>query len=154
MSESQAPRYFEDYVVGSVFEAGSLDVSEREIIEFASRYDAQPFHVDRAAAATGPYGGIIASGWHMTALVMQLLVRRYLDPASSLGSPGIDELRWIKPVRPGDTLSVRVVVEEARRSQSRPDRGLVRSRIEARNAGGDLVLSMRAMNLMRVRAAA
>lgn len=144
-------RCFEDYAPGSVHELGSVSVSEAEILDFARRYDAQPFHVDPAAAAAGPFGGLVASGWHTAALMMALLVERYLDPATSLGSPGIDELRWPAPVRPGDTLSARVTVIEARPSRSKPDRGLVRSHIEVRNQRGDTVMTVKAMNLVRRR---
>jgi acyl dehydratase len=152
MSEGKAPdRFFEDYAVGGVFEAGSVSISEVDIVEFAKRYDPQPFHIDAEAARSGFYGGIIASGWQTIALTMRLCVERYLSAVSSLGSPGIDELRWMRPVRPGDVLTVRVTVEEARRSRSRPDRGLVRSFIETRNQVGDPVMSMRAMNLMLLR---
>lgn len=148
---SFAPRHFEDYSVGSEFNGGPIAVDAAQIIAFAQRYDPQPFHVDPEAARASSFGGLIASGWHTVALTMKLLVEAYLSAESSLGSPGIDELRWIKPVRPGDTLSVRVVVEEARRSRSRPDRGLVRSAIEVRNQRGEMVMSMRAMNLMLLR---
>jgi acyl dehydratase len=144
-------RYFEDYAPGAFEELGRVSVSEEEILEFARRYDPQPFHVDTAAAASGPFGGVIASGWHTAALMMQLLAARYLDPATSLGSPGIDELRWQVPVRPGDTLSVRVTILEARPSRSKPDRGLVSSHIEVRNQAGDTVMTVKAMNLVRRR---
>jgi len=96
-------------------------------------------------------GGLIASGWHTAALTMRLLVENYLSEESSLGSPGIDELRWIKPVRPGDALSVRVMVDDARRSRSRPDRGLVRSSIEVRNQSGETVMTFKAMSLIGLR---
>ena len=150
-SMSSSPRYFEDYAVGSEFSGGSIAVDAAEIIAFARRYDPQPFHTDPEAARASTFGGLIASGWHTVALTMKLLVESYLSAESSLGSPGIDELRWIKPVRPGDALSIRVVVKEARRSRSRPDRGLVGSAIEVRNQRGELVMSMRAMNLMLLR---
>jgi acyl dehydratase len=146
-----APRYFEDYAVGTAFSGGPIVIDAAEIVAFAQRYDPQPFHVDPEAARTSTFGGLIASGWHTVALTMKLLVESYLCAESSLGSPGIDELRWVKPVRPGDSLSVRVVVEEARRSRSKPDRGLIRSSIEVRNQRGELVMSMRAMNLMLLR---
>ncbi len=146
-----APRYFEDYAVGSAFSGGPIAVDAAEIIAFARRYDPQPFHIDPEAARTSTFGGLIASGWHTVALTMKLLVESYLSAESSLGSPGIDELRWVKPVRPGDSLSVRVVVEQARRSRSKPDRGLISSSIEVRNQRGEIVMSMRAMNLMLFR---
>jgi acyl dehydratase len=142
-------RYFEDYAPGAVEELGRVSVSEDEILEFARQYDAQDFHADPAKAAEGPFGGVIASGWHTAALMMRLLVARYLDSATSLGSPGIDELRWQVPVRPGDTLSVRVNVLEARPSRTKPDRGLVRSHVEVRNQDGDTVMTVKAMNLIR-----
>ncbi|MGH8851468.1 MAG: MaoC family dehydratase [Casimicrobiaceae bacterium] len=147
-------RYFEDYRVGSAYEYGSITVDEAEIISFAQQFDPQAMHVDPAAAARGPFGGLIASGWHTNALMMRLLARHYLSSVASLGSPGIDELRWLKPVRPGDTLRIRVTVSEARRSQSKPDRGMVRTLIEVLNQRDEIVSTMRAMNLLRCRAPA
>ncbi len=146
-----SPLYFEDYVPGAIFECGTMVVSESEIIAFARNYDPQSFHVDPAAAAHGPFGGLIASGWHTIAMTMRLLVERYLAESSSLGSPGIDELRWLRPVRPGDELSVRVTVLDAKRSRSKPERGLVRSSIEVSNQRAEPVLSMIAMNMMLLR---
>jgi acyl dehydratase len=128
-------------------------VDEAELVDFGRRFDPQPFHVDPEAAASGPYGGLIASGWHTCALMMRLLAEQYLSPASSLGSPGVDELRWILPVRPDDELGLRVTVEEARLSRSKPDRGLVRTRVELVNGGGAVVLRLLAMNLIRTRPA-
>ena len=104
-------------------------------------------------AARGPFGGVIASGWHTVALVMRVLVERYLSHVATLVSPGIDELRWRVPVRPGDTLQVRITVEETTGSRSKPDRGLVRSFIEAVNQNGEVVMTMKAMNLIRRRPA-
>ena len=146
-------RWFEDYVVGTTAEHGSIRVDEAELVEFGRRFDPQPFHVDRAAAQAGPFGGLIASGWHTCALMMRLLAQKYLSPVSSLGSPGVDELRWILPVRPGDELSLRTTVEEARLSRSKPDRGLVRTRVELIDDRGDVVLRLLAMNLIRIRPA-
>jgi acyl dehydratase len=148
---ARAARYFEDYVPGTVFEGGPIVVDAAEIVAFARRYDPQSFHVDAAAAADSIFGGLIASGWHTVGLTMRLLVEHYLSEASSLGSPGIDELRWLKPVRPADELRVRVSILEARRSHSKPDRGLVRAAIDVSNQRGEQVLSMKAMNLMRLR---
>jgi acyl dehydratase len=144
-------RWFEDYVEGSQQEYGPVVVEEAEILEFGRRYDPQPFHVDPAAAASGPFGGLIASGWHTCALMMRLLAEQYLSPASSLGSPGVDELRWLRPVRPGDRLTLRTAVREARRSRSKPDRGLVRTQVELVDQTGEVVLSLLAMNLVRAR---
>jgi acyl dehydratase len=145
------PRWFEDYQPGLVLEFGAAVVDGTEIVEFARRYDPQPFHVDPEAAARSPFGGLIASGWHTGSLMMRMLVEHYLSPEASLGSPGLDELRWPAPVRPGDTLSVRVTILEARRSQSRPDRGLLRSQIEVLNQHRRVVMSMKALNFMLCR---
>ncbi|MGY1704676.1 MaoC family dehydratase [Geodermatophilus sp. SYSU D00697] len=143
--------WFEDYVPGTTAEFGPLRVEEADVVDFGRRFDPQPFHVDATAAAAGPFGGLIASGWHTCALMMRLFADEYLSPVSSLGSPGVDELRWIAPVRPGDELTLRVTVEEARLSRSKPDRGLVRTRIELANQDGVVALSMVAMNLIRTR---
>jgi len=144
-------RYFEDYVVGAVFEYGAITLTEREIVEFAKRFDPQYIHTDPRAAAEGPFGGLIASGWHTAAIMMRLFVDHYLSHVASLASPGIDELRWTQPVRPGDTLSIRVSVIEANRSRSKPDRGMVRSLIEVLNQDGQVVMSLKAMNILRCR---
>jgi acyl dehydratase len=145
-------RYFEDYVPGLVRELGPTVVDEAEIVEFARRYDPQPIHTDPQWARTGPFGGLIASGWYTAAITMRLLVDQYLPSATvSLGSPGIEELRWLRPVRPGDELRVRVTVIEARPSRSKPDRGLLRSRIEVLDAGGSAVMTLTALNMIRRR---
>lgn len=144
-------RYFEDYPEGGIFEFGSIAVVEDEVIEFAKRYDPQDFHVDPDAARETVFGGIIASGWHTGSLTMRLYADHYLSKVASLASPGLDELRWVKPVRPGDTLSVRVTVEATRRSQSKPDRGVVHSYIETLNQESDVVMTMRAVNFLRCR---
>jgi acyl dehydratase len=107
-------------------------------------------HVDATLAAAGPFGGIIASGWHTMGLTMRLVVASYL-PHNGLVAPGVDEVRWSRPVRPGDTLSVRVTVTDARLSRSRPDRGLVHSLVETLNQHGDVVMSFRPMNFVRAR---
>ncbi|GAA1083057.1 MaoC family dehydratase [Nocardiopsis composta] len=116
-------RYLEDYPVGARDEFGGLMVEESEIIEFARRFDPQSFHTDPEAARHGPFGGLVASGWHTASLMMRMYAEHYLSPASSLGGPGVDELRWTAPVRPGDTLRVRVEVLENRRSRSKPTAG-------------------------------
>lgn len=145
------PRYFEDYVPGSTSEHGPIRVDETEVVDFGRRFDPQPFHVDADAAAAGPFGGLIASGWHTCALMMRLLAEEYLSPASSLGSPGIDELRWSLPVRPGDELTLRATVEDAQPSRSKPDRGIVKTRVELRNQAGHVVLRLLATNFIRLR---
>ena len=143
--------YFEDYTLGSTYECGSVSIDQASIIAFAKEFDPQPFHVDPVAAAAGPYAGLIASGWHTAALVMRLLVENYLAAESSLGSAGLDELRWPHPVRPGDTLRVRATVVESRRSLSKPDRGIVKTMVEAANSGGATVMRATAINFIRVR---
>jgi acyl dehydratase len=143
-------RYFEDLVIGSVLETASVTVTEAEIVEFAKRYDPQPFHIDKAAAEKSIYGGLIASGWHTASLAMRLMVDAR-GQSAGLGSPGIDELRWIKPVRPGDTLRVRWALVEARRSQSKPDRGLTRSKCEMTNQDGEVVMTYVGMGFVRCR---
>jgi len=145
------PRYFDDYVPGTTHDCGSVSVSQAEIISFATQFDPQPFHVDPEAAARGPFGGLIASGWHTAALVMRQLVEHYLPEDASLGSPGLDEMRWPDPVRPGDTLRVRASVVEARRSLSKPDRGIMKTAIEAVNQDGRTVMRATAINFLRVR---
>lgn len=144
--------HFEDYVPGSSAMFGPITVTEDEIVEFARRYDPQAIHADAVAAAAGPFGGLIASGWHTVCLVMRMLVEGYLAHGAALVSPGVDELRWLKPVRAGDMLRVRVTVLEATRSRSKPDRGLVRTRIETVNQRDEVVMTMTAMNLFRCRA--
>ena len=146
-------RWFEDYVPGMTAEAGPVRVEEAEVIDFARRFDPQPFHVDAEAAAAGPFGGLIASGWHTCALMMRLLADEYLSPVSSLGSPGVDELRWLRPVRPGDELTLRTTVADARRSHSKPDRGVLVTRIELVDGAGAVVLRMMATNLVLLRPA-
>jgi acyl dehydratase len=146
-------RYFEDYTVGSSYVYGPVTVDEGEAVAFARAFDPQPIHVDPVAAASGPFGGLITSGWYTVALMMRLLVANYLSSVASVASPGIDELRWLKPVRPGDALRTRVTVIEARRSQSKPDRGLVRTLIEVLNQRDEVVSTLKAMNLLRCRPA-
>jgi acyl dehydratase len=145
-------RYFEDYVPGSVVQYGPIAVDEAEIIAFARRYDPQEIHIDPKRAAQGPFGGVIASGWHTASLMMRLLVDHYLSRVASLASPGIDELRWLAPVRPGDELSVRITVLESRRSSSKPDRGVVRSLIEVVNGRAEVVvMTVKAISMMLCR---
>lgn len=134
-------RYFEDYVVGSVYEFGSITVTEEEIISFAGRYDPQPFHLDPEAAKK-THGGLISSGWMTAGLMMRLLVDNYVSSVASLGSPGVSDLKWLKPVRPGDELSIRVTIREARRSRSKPDRGIVGVSVEVLNQQREVVMTM------------
>lgn len=146
-------RYFEDYAPGLTVDCGRFSVDEAEIIAFAAQYDPQPFHVDRDAAKEGPYGGIIASGWHTTSLMMRNVVEHFVSAESGLGAAGIDEIRWPRPVRPGDTLHVRATVLEARRSQSKPDRGIIKSRMELTNQDGETAMTLTATNFVLARPA-
>nr|WP_255429854.1 MaoC family dehydratase [Streptomonospora sp. PA3] len=141
----------EDYTVGEVVDCGTTAVDEDEVVEFARRFDPQSFHVDAHAAAGGPFGGLIASGWHTASLMMRLYVEGYLSPKASLGGPGVDELRWIEPVRPGDTLALRAEVLESRPSASKPDRGLLRTRVELSNQHGRTVFRAVVLNMLRTR---
>jgi acyl dehydratase len=143
MTVPPAERWFEDYRVGMVDEFGEVSVTAEEIVAFAGRYDPQPMHTTAKE--------LIASGWHTVGLMMRLLVEHYLSKVAMLPSPGIDELRWLRPVRPGDALRVRATVTEARRSRSKPDRGIVHSLVEVLNQHGEVVMSLRPMNLMRCR---
>jgi acyl dehydratase len=144
-------RFFEDYLPGHVYEFGAITVSEREIIDFARRYDPQYFHVDPVKAAASEFGGIIASGWQTIGFAMRLYVDHYLSHVASLASPGVDEIRWPNPMRPGDTIRIRVTILDARPSRSKPDRGIVRARLEAINQRDELVLSMTAVSILRRR---
>jgi acyl dehydratase len=144
-------RYFEDFKPGESLELGRHTITRDEIIAFARQFDPQPFHVDEEAARGTIFGGLIASGWHTGSLVMRLLCDGVIADSASLGSPGIDEMRWIRPVRPGDTLSLRMTVAECVPSRSKPDRGLVRTVLELSNQHGDVVVSIKGMNLIRRR---
>lgn len=144
-------RYFEDYVTGSVHEFGSIVVTEEEVLEFGKRFVPLAYHTDKDAAKNSIYGGLIASGWHTAALMMRLYTDNYLSKIANLGSPGADEIRWGKPVFPGDELSIRVTVLEARRSASKPDRGIVRSFCEVLNQQREVVMSVKMVNFVRGR---
>jgi acyl dehydratase len=143
--------YFEDYVVGDVYEFGKIDVEESEVISFGKRFDPQPMHVDPEVAKQSMFGGLIASGWHTAALMMRMVADNYFSHSTSLGGLGVDELRWLKPVRPGYQLSLRVTVVKTHRSTSKPDRGLVHSLVEVMNQHGEMVMKLTAMNLIRCR---
>jgi acyl dehydratase len=144
-------RYFEDYVVGAAFVFGPIGVDESEVISFAQRFDPQSIHTDPERAAHGPFHGLIASGWHTIALMMRLYVEHFLSAVASRASPGVDEVRWYHPVRPGDQLRLRVSILEANPSRSKPDRGMVISLLEALNQDQRVVCSLRAMNLLAKR---
>jgi acyl dehydratase len=137
-------RYYEDFTVGEVTDVGPVSVSEEEIVEFASRYDPQPFHIDPEAATSSPFGGLIASGWHTTALFMGMFVRGILLDSASLGSPGVEEIRWTAPVRPGDRLTARVTVTDVQPSAKTPGRGTVFTTNEVFNQNGERVMTLKA----------
>jgi acyl dehydratase len=146
--------YLDDFTVGQVIEMGPRLVTEEEIVEFAREFDPQPFHTDRAAAAQSPFGGIVASGWHTIAICMRLMVDGYIGRAASMGSPGVDSARWLKPVRPGDSLTLRTQVQEIKPSRSKPDRGILRTEWNLVNQHGETVMTMIGMGMYRRRAAA
>jgi acyl dehydratase len=141
-------RYWEDIQKGEVFELGSRTMDKERMIAFAREFDPQPFHTDEKAAEASIWGGLIASGWLTGSTLMRLLYDGFLKDSASLGSPGIDELRWLKPVRPGDTLTARLTVIEATASRSRPDRGIVRTRMELMNQDGETVMTVTGVNFI------
>lgn len=144
--------YFEDIIVGTKAAFGSYAVTREEVVEFASRYDPQPFHLDDAAAAKTYFGRLSASGWHTCAMTMAMLVEHMKSHSQAgLGSPGVDELRWIKPVYPGDTLRCETEILSKRQSQSRPEMGSYKSRLTVFNQNDEPVMSMVSNGLIRVR---
>lgn len=140
-------RYFEDFRPGETIALGSKTVTEADIIGFARDFDPQSFHTDRQAAQHSTFGGLVASGWHSCAIFMRLLVDGLLKESSALASPGVDEIRWLKPVRPGDTLRACIKILEATPSRSKPDRGLVKHACELSNQNDDIVMTMRALSI-------
>lgn len=140
-------RYFEDFTVGEVIDLGRRTFSEEEILRFAREWDPQPFHTDPVAAAASPFGGIIASGWHTASAVMRMYVETVLADADSQGSPGVEAIRWLRPVRPGDTLAARMRVDEATPSATRADRGTLVLSWEVDNQRGEQVMTMSARGL-------
>lgn len=146
--------HYEDITVGSTQSFGRYEVTREEVTAFAAKYDPQSFHLDDAAAAATHFGRLSASGWHTCAMTMAMMVANMkANPQAGLGSPGVENLRWAKPVYPGDTLRVETEVLEKRRSQSRPEMGLFRSRIRTFNQNDDVVLEMTSTGLIRVREA-
>ncbi len=144
--------YLEDMVVGSVAEMGSYEVTRDEVIEFAQKYDPQPFHLSDEAAAATHFGRLSASGWHTAAMAMAVIGRYVVETRQAgLGSPGIDALRWVKPVFPGDTISVRSKVVEVKPSRSKPDMGSVRGETTIVNQYGEPVMTYTSIVLMRRR---
>jgi acyl dehydratase len=141
-------RHFEDFAPGDEIELGRHTITKESIIAFAREFDPQAFHLDEDAAKRTIFGGLVASGWHTGSLTMRLLYEGVIRHVVSLGSPGIDELRWLKPVRPGDTLIGRMTVTECLPSRSKPDRGIVRSLLELRNQHGEVVVTIKGMSLL------
>lgn len=147
-------QYFEDIVVGATHRFGHYEVTREEVVAFAQKYDPQPFHLSDEAAAQTHFGRLSASGWHTCAMTMAMLVDNLkTNQQAGLGSPGVDELRWVKPVYPGDVLSVETEVLEKRVSASRPEMGIYKSRIAVLNQHGDAVMTMVSNGLIRTRPA-
>jgi acyl dehydratase len=140
--------------LGEVQALGQTTVQREEVIEFATRFDPQPFHVDEVAAKESIFGGLIASGWHTCSMVMRMMCDTYLNQAASLGSPGLDNIRWLKPVRPGDTIRAQRTTLEIKPSSSKPDRGVVKSRWEVFNQHDELVMTMEGLGMFKRRSAA
>jgi acyl dehydratase len=146
-------RYFEDFTVGETIETAPYTLDEAEIIAYAREYDPQPFHLDAAAAKKTIFGGIIASGWHTAALMMRLQVDGFLKDWAALGSPGFDDLRWLKPVRPGDSIRVRATCVEKTPSRSRPGTGSLRLATAVVNQDGEVVMTITQIGRCRLRSA-
>jgi len=136
-------RYFEDFESGQVFDLGTYELSESELLEFALRYDPQPFHVDPDAARESPFGGLIASGWQSAAILSRLYVDSVISEAASMGSPGVEQIRWLVPVRPGDVLRGRITIVEVAPSNTRPDRGTLIADGELLNQRDEVVMTIR-----------
>jgi acyl dehydratase len=144
-------RYFEDYIAGTRHVLGSTEVEEAAMVEYAHAYDPQDIHINREKAETGVFGGLIASGWYTGALMMKVFARHYLSNVSSLSSPGLTDLKWLAPVRGGDTLTTRVNILETRRSASKPDRGVVRTLVEVLKQDDTVVMTIDAINFIACR---
>jgi acyl dehydratase len=143
--------HFEDFPVGEVVEYGNYLVTAEQIIEFAREFDPQPFHVDEEAAKASLLGGLSASGWHVCAIIMRMMVDGYYGRTASMGSSGIDEMKWLKPVRPGDRLSCRRTTLETRVSAKRPEMGIVKMRYEIFDAFSERKAEMTGINLIKAR---
>lgn len=139
--------YFEDFHPGQEIDLGERRVSEEQIVAFAREYDPQPFHVDREAAGASIYGGVIASGWHTCSLMMRMVVDGLMASSSSMGSPGLDGVRWLRPLRAGDTIRVRYLTTQVKASNSKPDRGVVWSKWTATNQHGEEICTIEGMGM-------
>ena len=151
LKPGQSVRYFEDYTASEIKILGDVAFDEDEMVAFAKSYDPQGIHTDSEKAATGPFGGLIASGWFTGSLMMRLYATNFLSEESSIASPGLDDIRWSAPVRPGDILTVRVTTLETRRSKSKPDRGIVKSLTEIINQDKVVVMSIKNVNVILCR---
>lgn len=145
---------FEDVAIGQQFDCGEHQITREEILEFAQKYDPQPIHVDENAAKQTMYGSLIASGWHTCCVAMRLMCDRFLNHSTGIGSPGIDEIRFLRPVRPGDTLKISFDIVEKIPSRSKPDRGTIKQKAFVMNQDDEMVLTMIAMTMMKRREAA
>jgi acyl dehydratase len=143
---------YEDLEVDSRTEVGTHTFTPDEIVAFARQYDPQPFHLDEAAGRASPFGGLVASGWHTCSVFMGMLVRNVLQGSTSMGSPGIEEIRWLKPVRAGDAITMYNKVLDKRVSESRPDRGIVTTEWEGVNPQGETVITVRSKVIFGLRA--
>ena len=144
-------KYLEDFEPGQIFRTRGMSMDESEIMDFARKYDPQPIHTDREAAAEGPFEGLIASGWHTGSMVFRLWVDLGFMEKSSLGGPGSENLRWLVPVRPGDTLHTEVEIIEARPAKSKPDRGILRYITRGINQRGETVITMDSASFLKRR---
>ena len=149
--QPQYKYYWEDFQIGSIHEYDSITVSKEDIIAFATQFDPQPFHLDEEAAKDSLFGGLCASGWHTSALAMRMVCDGGLRESASLGSPGVDKLRWLKPVFPGDTLHMRIEVLDARPLKSKPNVGLVHNRWDVFNQNDEMVMQLEAHVMYRRR---
>lgn len=148
------PKYaFEDFAPGTVMNFGPRLVTRDEIIAFAREFDPQPFHLDDAAASASLLGGLAGSGWHVCSLVMRMIVDGFIGDSTSMGAPGIEEVKWLRPMRPETKMTVRMTVLESRASQSKPDRGFVRMRFEALDERGEVLMRMTTPMMMGRRGA-
>lgn len=145
-------RYFDDFEIGETFHSGTVTLTEPALLDFARVYDPQPFHLDRQAAAEGPFGELVASGFQTLVLAFRVFYDANVINACSLGSPGMDELRWVKPVRPDDTLSVAAEVLDKRPSKSKPDRGILRMAYTVTNQDDEPVMTFTTIHMMKRRA--
>ena len=143
--------YLEDYEVGKVFEFGKYEFTEENIVEFAEQFDPQPFHTNLKAAQESHFGGLVASGFHTLSAMMGMMVREFIDRETSLGSPGLESIQWLRPVRPGDVLHAQLEITENRRSRSKPDRGVITQDVQLINQDGEVVMRVTGKGMYKSR---